>query len=178
MSIESFIHAKDYEKVLHKLRRHPFTFLPTALFFAVLLILPIAIGFLIKTQLSTWLANEAIFTALILLGSIYYIGALIFFFTNFVDFYLDLLVVTNDRLVDMEQNGLFSRTVAEVDLYQIQDVTSEIKGVFATLFNYGDMTIQTAGSVPKFIVHNIKDPHHLRIELMDLAEEDRKYHAK
>lgn len=178
MTIESFIHAKDYEKVLHKLRRHPFTFLPMIFFLLLLLALPIVVGILLKTQLPTWLENETTFMALVLLGSAYYLGILIFFFTNFIDFYLDIFIVTNDRLIDMEQNGLFSRTVAEVDLYQIQDVTSEVKGILATMFNYGDMTIQTAGTLPKFIVHNIKDPHHLRQELMDLAEEDRKYHAK
>jgi len=178
MTIESFIHAKDYEKVLHKLRRHPFTFLPMVFFLLLLLALPIVVGILLKTQLPAWLENETTFMALILLGSAYYLGILIFFFTNFIDFYLDIFIVTNDRLIDMEQNGLFSRTVAEVDLYQIQDITSEVKGFFSTMFNYGNMTIQTAGALPKFIVNNIKDPHHLRQELMDLAEEDRKYHTK
>ena len=134
MTIESFIHAKDYEKVLYKLRRYPFTFLPTVLFFIVLIILPIGVGWLLQTQLPAWLEIETVFIALVLLASAYYLGALMFFFSNFVAFHLDVLIVTNDRLVDVEQNGLFSRTVAEVDLYQIQDVTSEVKGVFASIF--------------------------------------------
>ena len=44
------------------------------------------------------------------------------------------MIITNDRMVDMEQNGLLARTVAEADLYLIQDVTSEIKGLFGSIF--------------------------------------------
>ncbi len=86
--------------------------------------------------------------------------------------------MTNDRLVDIDQNSLFSRTVAEVDLYQVQDATSEVKGVFATLFNYGSVIIQTAGALPKFTLHNIPRPHNIREMILDLSAEDKKYHSE
>jgi uncharacterized membrane protein YdbT with pleckstrin-like domain len=112
----------------------------------------------------------------ILFAGIYYLFVFLYFYAYFIDFYLDMLIITNDRLIDVEQKGVFSRSIAEVDLYQIQDASSEIKGAFSTLFNYGDIQIQTAGALPKFVIHNISSPHVLRQEILALAAEDKKYH--
>jgi len=176
MGIEEFIYKKSYEKVLHKLRRHLITFLPAFVFFIIMLILPAILYFVLKSQMPNWFANPTSFTLLVLLGSIYILSILIFLYSYFIDFYLDILIVTNDRLIDMEQNGLFARTISEVDLYQIQDITSECKGIFHTMFDFGSIIIQTAGALPKFTVHNIKRPHEMRKIILDLVEEDRKYH--
>jgi len=51
-----------------------------------------------------------------------------------------------------------------------------IKGFFATLFKYGNLEIQTAGTVPKFIMENVPHPHELRQRLLDLAAEDKRHH--
>jgi len=176
MNTNEFIHKKSYEKLLFKLRRHKVTFVPALAFFVLLLILPAIFYVILKNQMPHWFANTTSITLMVLLGSIYVLSILIFLYSYFIDFYLDVLIVTNDRLIDMEQHGLFARTVSEVDLYQIQDITSKCKGIFPTMFNYGDIVIQTAGTLPKFKINNIKNPHHIRKVLWDLVEEDRKYH--
>ena len=81
-------------------------------------------------------------------------------------------------MVDIEQKSLFGRTVAEVDLYQIQDATSEVNGIFASMFNYGNVHVQTAGSIPNFILHNVPNPHVLRQQILDLSAEDKKLHSQ
>lgn len=178
MDLSRFIKQKSYEKIIHRTRRHPITFVPNILFYILLVLLPLAVAFVLRSQFSIWLEHTGVYVAVVLLGSAYFIGIILFLFSNFIDFYLDSHIVTNDRLIDVEQNGLFGRTIAEVDLYQIQDVTSEVNGFFATLFKFGDVIVQTAGTIPKFIVHNVRDPHHLRQELLYLADEDRKFHNK
>ncbi|MDD2758464.1 MAG: PH domain-containing protein [Patescibacteria group bacterium] len=178
MGIDSFIHTKDYEKILYRLRRHPFTFIPAILLLLVLLALPLGLYWMLTVNFTAWLASPIGLTILILFASIYYLSVILYFFTYFITFYLDVLIVTNDRLVDVDQNSLFSRVVAEVDLFQIQDATSEIKGIFPTMFNYGNVLIQTAGTVPKFSLHNIPRPHDIRQMLLDLSAEDKKYHSE
>jgi hypothetical protein len=86
-------------------------------------------------------------------------------------------IITNDRLIDVRQISLFAKSIAELDLYQIQDATSEVKGFFATIFKYGNVTLQTAGSVPKFIIYNTPNPDKIRELLLDLSAEDKRYHA-
>lgn len=177
MDLSSFIHKKSYENIVSVTRRHFVTFIPTVLLFIILFFaVPPAIYFLLFGMAPALLTGPVSMPILILAGSVYELSILLFFYAYFVEFYLDLTIVTNDRLVDVNQSSLFARTIAEVDLYQIQDATSEIKGIFPTIFNYGNINLQTAGPVGKFILESVSDPHHLRQKILDLASEDKKFH--
>lgn len=150
------------------LRRHPITFI-AKIFLCLLLF---ALPFLLSPILEALLADPYWGPTLILLGSAYLLLVTVFFHALFVDYYLDIWIVTNDRIVDIQQSGLFKRTVAELDLKQVQDVTSQTIGIFGTFFNYGTVGIQTAGAKQKFDFQNVANPHEIRGELLKLAELD------
>jgi hypothetical protein len=88
------------------------------------------------------------------------------------------LIVTNDRLIDINQDNLFSRRISEMDLHQVEDITSEVRGFFPSLFNYGTLTIQNASAIVKFTIPDVKNPNQLRESILELAEKDRTYHAE
>ncbi|MFH1789917.1 MAG: PH domain-containing protein [bacterium] len=176
MSIYDIIHAKPYEKIIAKVRRHFITYVPTILFFIILMMVPVALYFLLSNIFPLLISNPKSYPLLVLLASVYYLSIMLFFYTSFIEFYLDLHIITNDRMVDIKQITLFARKVAEVDLYQIQDVSSEVKGFFATIFKYGNVDVQTAGSVPKFSMQNVPNPHYLRRVILDLAADDKRQH--
>jgi len=176
MTIEELIHNKSYEKVMAQVRRHFITYVPTLIFFFVLFLVPVALFFLIQSVFPAWLTSNIGYAILVLLASIYYLSVMLFFYTSFVEFYLDIHIITNDRMVDINQITLFARKIAEVDLYQIQDVSSDVKGFFPTIFNYGNVDVQTAGSIPKFRMENVHNPHKLRRVILDLAAIDKRYH--
>ncbi len=178
MSLHTLINQKSYEKIVFTVRRHPITFIPSIVFFALLLAAPIGLYWLISnSSINPYLQTQPGFIIAVLGISMYYLSCLVFFYTNFVEFHLDLWIVTNDRLLDIEQKTLFHRTIAEVDLYQIQDASSEIKGIFPTIFNYGNIVLQTAGPLPKFLFRSVANPNYLREEILRLAAEDRKFHG-
>ena len=59
---------------------------------------------------------------------------------------LDMYVVTNNRVIGLEQIAFLNRAVTECNLWQIQEVNSKAKWLFANIFNYWTLSIQTAGS--------------------------------
>lgn len=176
MHLSAYIKQKSYERVEYLVRRDLITLVPAILGFAFLLLAPLATNFLIRHTLPTLLEGAIAPTLIALFIGIYYLSVGLFFYTYFVNFYLDLLIITNDRLLHINQIGLFARTISEVDLYQIQDITSEVHGFAASLFRYGDLIIQTAGALEKFMIYNIPNPEFLRRTILDLAEADRKFH--
>lgn len=178
MHINSVIHIKPYEHIELLLRRHAVTFLPLVMIFIILLAMPIGVYFLINAVYPALLTSTVSYTLTILFVSIYYLSIYLFFYSYFVTFYLDLWIITNDRLVDIRQVTLFARTIAEIDLYQIQDISSEVNGFFPSLFNYGNVLIQTAGTIPKCILYNVPDPHHVRQVILELSAKDKDYHNK
>lgn len=78
------------------------------------------------------------------------------------DYFLDIWVVTNQRIIDLEQLGLFHRRISSCRLDLIQDVTISIPGVFATFVKYGNIHVQTAGQAGAFTMVGVDDPQLLK----------------
>lgn len=176
MFLFNVIKQKPYEKIEYLLHRHPITFIHIVFLFLILMAMPAGVYFLITSLYPLLLDNQIYFCLAVLFASVYYLSIYLFFYGYFLDFYLDMWVVTNDRIIDIVQNGLFSRTVSELDLYRVQDVTVDVKGIFATLFNYGNVTVKTASDNVDIIFRNISDPNDVRQALIALSENDRKFH--
>jgi uncharacterized membrane protein YdbT with pleckstrin-like domain len=176
MYIGHVIKQKPYEKIEYLLHRHPFTFIPMVLLFLILMAAPFGLYSLLTNLYPDLFNNEIYFVLGVLFASVYYLSIFLFAYGEFVDFYLDMWIVTNDRIVDVEQEGLFSRTTSELDLYRVQDVTVDIRGIFHTLLNYGNLTIKTASGNNDLIFHNISDPNDVRRAVIELSEHDRKFH--
>jgi hypothetical protein len=178
MQLGQFIHQKSFEKIVLNVRRHPVTFVPTILAFAILAGVPYVVHLFLVQLFSGLLQNDTVWLILVLGGSIYYLFLIIFFFSTFTGFYLDMLIITNDRLLDVDQHGLFARTVSEMNLALVQDITTEIKGFFPTFFNYGNLIIQNAGAMTKFHLNNVENPNKLREIILELVGQDRKREAQ
>ncbi|HET7827735.1 MAG TPA: PH domain-containing protein, partial [Candidatus Saccharimonadales bacterium] len=61
------------------------------------------------------------------------------------------LLVTDKSLVQVMQKTLFSRKVSRLSMSNVEDVNEEQRGILASLFNYGTLTVQTAGTEDNFI---------------------------
>lgn len=91
-------------------------------------------------------------------------------FVVWVNYYLDVWIVTNQRIIDIEQFGFFRRRVSEMEYSKIQDVTSDVQGLVATLFNYGFIHVQTAGEVTRFVFQQIPNPVGVKDAIMQIQQ--------
>lgn len=99
----------------------------------------------------------------------------VYAFFVWIDYYFDVWVITNERVLNIEQKGLFTRVVSEVHMGRIQDVTTKTEGFLPTILNYGDIFVQTAGEEKRFHFRNIADPDKYKDEIVGLAK---KVHEK
>ena len=141
-----------------------------AAFHIFLALIPLVLYFIFKEDFTKLFKGELLGPVLKLGISIYYLSIWLFFFANFIDYYLDVWIVTTDRIINIEQKGLFARTVSELKLYNIQDVTSEIQGIIPTLLHFGNVYVQTAAETERFIFKNIANPPIIAKQIIDLSE--------
>ncbi len=173
MHLSELIHAQPDEKIIYTLRRHPITFVPTIILFGFLATaVPWMARVLLLNANPDMFANNGVHAVAVLGSSFYYLALLVFFFGRFVDYYLDMWIVTNRRLVDVDQIGLFGRSVSEVELYKVQDIRSDQRGFFATIFNFGNISVETSGAELRFMVSQVGNPNGLRREILELIRED------
>jgi len=161
------------EHVLLLLRRHWSILLMHGVVCFVLLIIPLVIDTAIS-ELYADFHSGSFYPLFTLVFWLYLMGIWTYFFVGWIDYYLDAWIVTNDRIINIEQNGLFNRVISEQRLYRIQDVTAEVKGPWKTMLNFGNVYIQTAGEMERFVFEDVPEPYQVKkilIELQDTAQE-------
>ncbi len=88
------------------------------------------------------------------------------------DHYLDVWVLTDRRIISIDQQGLFNRNIGSFRLEKLQDVNIAIRGIVATFLHFGTVEAQTAsGSEEEFRAHNLPYPRELKAIILQAADQ-------
>ena len=87
-------------------------------------------------------------------------------FITLADFFLDVWILTDQRVIAVEQKGLFSRITSECTLSKIQDISIEVYGFIPTILHYGNLTVRTASEHEEFIFKQVARPNSVSEEIM------------
>lgn len=133
------------EHVLMTIRRHWIVFVgPTAAFFVLLLVPPAS--FLAARIYLPAFTSEQVEPMADFFLALYLAGLLTYLLIKWLEYYLDVWIITTARIIDIEQKTLFHREISEISLDRIQNVTIEVPGFLATMMKFGNVKIQTAGA--------------------------------
>ena len=154
---------QEGERVIIAFHRH-WVVVANKLTFAALLLIPAAAALAILPAVAM---DSGLRTLTLYFITVYIFIVLMIAFVLWMDYYLDVWIVTNTRVIDVEQKGMFRREVSEFMLSRIQDITVEIPSFVATLLHYGNLRVQTAGE-KGFTAYDI--PHVDKVKDIILAE--------
>lgn len=162
------------EQIIYVFRKHPFVFMGTALrqllVMMLFFVMPLLIFDLpVQSGWSEGMSPVAR-AAVLLVVSLVELFLWLSLFISWLEYYLDVWIVTNKRLINVDQRRLFSRSVSELPLEKIQDCTSDVRGVMRTIFRFGDIDVQTAGEEEKFTFKNIPDPEMHRSDILRVID--------
>lgn len=90
--------------------------------------------------------------------SIYWIIYLTFILVDWINDELDMIIITDSRVISIEQLSILSRNVSECQLDRVQEVNAHTSGIFETIFGYGDVHIYTASEQSRMIVKYAPNP--------------------
>lgn len=157
MGLERSLGLKDDESLLAVARAAPVTLALPGLLIAALVLAPF---FFLVPLLRLELLGK------ILIGLSEALG-LFFGARGLVKWRKSVLAVTERRVIIVRQGGFFDRHVTELPFSRIQEVAYRVSGMGATLFRYGTLLIESAGSDEPLAMERI--PHPARIQ--DLVTE-------
>lgn len=158
------------EKVQIVIRRHEIILLPAVISVAMLAIFPQIFYMLIAPSMMPFLLEAPYRDIFFLATTVYYGFLWIGSFVAWSDYYLDIWILTDQRIIDVEQKGFFHRVVSEVDLKRVQDISSSVTGLIPSFFGFGNIMIQTAAEMNKFTMENIPHPVTIRRQITELAK--------
>ena len=161
--------VRENERVIMTIHRHWFDLL-SHLFAAFALAGILFIGFPILPTIFPYLTvgeGEVLFYFIETLMMLF---CWLFLFLIWIDVWFDTWIITNERIVNIEQKGLFAREISELSFSKVQDVTSEVDGILHSIFNYGEVFVQTAGEKEYFHFRSVPDPVGVKSLIMKLSE--------
>ena len=169
------ITLRDDETIKKVVRRHWFILLGRTFGLLIILAAPFVLyGFTYGREIALGLTSFTISvepTLLVFFGALWALIIWLRFFHTWTDHYLDGWIVTDKRIIDIEQFGFFSRQVSSFRMERIQDITIDIHGIIPTLLDFGDIHVQTAGDSQEFVLKGAPNPKRLK-ELI-LKESDK-----
>lgn len=152
------------EKIILLLRQHIIVNVKWILVAAVMFFVPtLAKGFGVFNTISGGLELIIIMA--------WYLVTMAYAFENFLSWYFNVYIVTNERIVDVNFHNLIYKSVSDATLDNIQDVTYNMGGVTRTVFNYGDVFIQTASEVSRFDFLAVPNPARVSKMINELTEQ-------
>jgi hypothetical protein len=78
-------------------------------------------------------------------------------------YYLDLWIITDCRIIVIEQIQFFNRKISSFRLERLQDIKVSINGIIATFLNFGTIRAQTASAAESnFMSAGLPDPRGLQ----------------
>lgn len=161
------------EQILLVKRRHWIVLLGFAVTTGLLILLPVFVYFFLPLVIA--IPDTEIFYKLFLfITSLYYLCLSVMSFFMIIDYYLDVWIITSQRIISIEQRGLFNRIVIEVRYSQIQDITSTVSGLIATYFQFGNIRIQTAAEQERMVLRQITHPIETRRIISDAYHKEMK----
>lgn len=153
------------EKIILLLRKHPITNVPWIVGATLMILAPLLLR---SFPLLDFLPPN--FQTVSIL--IWYLITAAFILEEFLSWFFNVYIVTDERIIDVDFLNLIYKEVSDTNIDKIQDVTLRVGSFIRTIFNYGDVIIQTAAEIPQFEFLAVPNPTRVVKVLQELRVEE------
>ncbi|MBF1034415.1 MAG: PH domain-containing protein [Candidatus Nanosynbacter sp.] len=149
---------REGEEVQFVFRRHFLTAKSGVIFLILMIMIGVGLTLL-------WPNNMMIFETFLALILVGVLG----FLYSYMLWYFSIYIVTNQRIRQISQRGLFKKSVVDLGLDKIQSISYGVSGIRAGLMGYGTIVIQTA--VGDLVISMVKNSEKIYNDLQNLINE-------
>ena len=162
------------ETVLRIVYKHVYAFLGDLFAIGALTLIPILFAIVVLFVLPQDVANS-VFSGNPTIGVLFISGTALLFiwmyaWWRWTNYFLNVVVITNERIYEIKQRGFFGRVVGSFGLERIQNITTTQSGIFSTAFNFGNLHIETAGENENLNMTTVPNPTELKQFINELED--------
>ncbi len=164
------IEIQPDEKILLKLRKHWIILVRDVGATAILGILPFMLFSIVGITISAPFDISGIIPFGAFVGALWLLLIWLTLSVVWTNYYLDLWIVTDRRIISVDQINLFNRKVTSLALDSIQEITVHTGNAFEAIFHYGTIEIETAGPDDiDSMMEGIPNPEKMRNVILEQA---------
>jgi len=154
------------EHIILFIRKHFITNVPWIFFTVILLLLPPA--FLYFLHITNYPISFFPFPIIQAIFIMYYLFVLTNAFVKFLQWYYNISIITNKRIMNIELADIISKKVSATKMSLVQDVSYQQTGAVQSIFNYANVLVQTAGTLENFVIEAAPNPEEVEHVIEDL----------
>jgi len=168
------IRLEEDEDIIIQTRRHWFVLVSQLFGMVLALVVPPILWIFVDIKSINALENVDLSLAgpiFIYLYGLWFMFIWVGIFSVWTNYYLDILTLTDRRVIVINQKGFFRRNVASFRLERMQDMHIEINGFLATMLDFGNIDIETAGeSDEAFEATGLPKPRELKAAILKASD--------
>lgn len=115
------------------------------------------------------------FITLLVLG--WYLLTFTYILVKFLMWYINIFIVTNERIIDIDFINLLNKKFAETRITRVEDVTMRTGGFLRAIFDYGVVTVQTASREVQFELSDVPHPDRVVRTINQLMGKEEQEHG-
>lgn len=173
------IEFDENEVLVAEIRKHPFGLL--VIYFSGAAISAIIFTFLVLgpilfTQdfLGLGIDLGVVRPIMIGIGFLLTVGGLVGTSIGAYLYQANIVLVTSEKIAQLLYANLFDRKISQLSIGDVQDVSVRQKGIFARLFDYGTLVVETAGEQNNYIFTYTPKPYETSKAIVNSHEENLK----
>ncbi|HVZ12792.1 MAG TPA: hypothetical protein VG965_07235 [Patescibacteria group bacterium] len=143
------------EQIVLLIRRDLITNFPWIFATAVLIIIPILIRMFSFLFTPFFVISDGTLQIAVLF---YYLIVIGFVLVQFTLWYFNVGLVTTRRIIDFNIAGILYKQISETKINLVEDVSYSQNGAVRSVFDYGDVLIQTAATLENFEFDRVPSP--------------------
>ncbi len=150
------------EEVLLLIRKHPVTQIPWLLNAIGIVLIVIILNFVVSTILNV--------TEILFLNVFGFVLVYFYVWINFLKWYFNVGLVTNERVLDIDFKNVLYKEENIARLENVEQMSSKKIGYIGSIFNYGDVHVETAGAEVNIEFLRVPNPSAIVKFITDLTE--------
>lgn len=155
------------EEVLFVFRKHPVVMRKGLLLGLVALLIGPVVTMVLTFARPN---NPPTMTFFFLSIAVSFVIGLILMFPSWITWFYSVFIVTDQRMIQITQKGMFNRSVVDLGLNQIQMVNYEVAGLQQTLLGFGTIVMQTY--LGDLVIHDIHHPAKIQKKLLGILRDN------
>lgn len=161
---------KEGEHIKLLVRKHWVMDIKSAAVLLTIGVIPFLAGIII-TDLLWKVENPQVFWGFMMVFFTYLLIISYVIYVHWLNDELDIIIVTDQRVISHEQKDLFHRQISETNVSQIQDVKGIENGLFESIFHFGSLEIMTSSKDTFFIMNHVENPYENARKLLDIRDQ-------
>jgi hypothetical protein len=89
----------------------------------------------------------------------------------------NVIYVTNEKVAEVQYKGLFNKSISQLSIGDVQDISVKQTGIPAHIFNYGTLVIETSGEQQNYTFSYVPRPYEASKVIVQAHEDNLKLYG-